>query len=133
MVKGSPHDWLDSGKCPRTQVISSLQWDGGVSLVSYGWIFFLSPLLVIAPGYPTPLKHRSYKKRKENDSLEQPLSFKAKEVNLNPKPRSPVIREWPSQLVTGIIVSGQTTVLSPRGALYEGLARFGLKKRSQAE
>lgn len=132
MAKGSHHDWLDSGECPRMQVISSLQWDGGVSLVSYGWIF-LSLLLVIALGYPTPLKHRSYKKRKENDSLAQPLSFKAKKVNLNPKPRSPVIREWPGQLVTGIIVSGQTTVLSPRGALYEGMARFGLKKRPQAE
>lgn len=87
--------------------------------------FFLSLLLVIVPGYPTPLKHRSYKKRKENDSLELPLSFKAKEVNLNPKPRSPVIREWPGQPVTGIIVSGWTTVLSPRGALYKGWQDLG--------
>lgn len=83
-----PRDWLYSGECARTQVISSLQWDGGVNLVSYSWIFF-SLFLVIAWGYPTPLKHRSYKKRKENDSLERPLSFKAKEVNLNPETQEP--------------------------------------------
>lgn len=50
-----PRDWLYSGECARTQVISSLQWDGGVNLVSYGWIFFFS-ILGHCMGLPDPLE-----------------------------------------------------------------------------